>query len=369
MAATDNVQFVPNAQGLMTIHVEAQQMNVSDFIRICKGSYKYKTNKHAIILVFRGVAYHCSVHLNWHKKPLNFLIQFHNTDNICHSDVFVLDPENNTNMMYLSVVNTMGDSALTTRNPFSVLPGLDRLKSLMYMRCRFYAMIDQRWYKITDAAKGVCNGTTQEYPIFMHRALYPREDGSYYPINELSIYYKFFTHHYHANESGKYGELIDFTNPLYQTLVEAFRTSMASRAHITNSDGFIPFSRTSDNCVVQGKHLNDLWDHVYLTSHPEWTILADDLTKYIVDNVECKYYSGNEFDTELKAADAARLAQMVAVDRASPKAPRTPSPMTSKVPSPMAPRAPSPRASRAPSANRTRSRSRNTRRSNAPNRV
>ena len=372
MAATAHVQYVPDAQGLITIHVEAQRMDTRDFIKICRGSYKYRTNKHAIILAFRGVSYHCSVHLNWHKKPLNFLIQFHNTDDICHSDMFVLDSDNNTNMMYLSVIEAMGDSALTTRLPFSLIPGLDRLKSLIYMRCRFYSMIDQRWYKITDAAKGVCNGTTQEYPIFMYRALYPRENGSYYPINELSIYSKFFTDHYHANESGKYGQPIDFINPVYQTMVEEFRASMAGRAHLTNPDGFIPFSRGSDNCVVQAKHLNDLWDHVYHTSHPEWTLLADNLTKYIVDNVECKYYPGNEFDVELKAADAARIAQVVAVDRASPKAARV-SPKAARA----SPRA-SPKAARAPSVNRSRrgrSRTRNNhnrRRSttrNTPNRV
>jgi hypothetical protein len=362
MAAVAN-EFVPNAQGLITINVEAQRMDVSDFIRICRGSYKYKTNKHAIILVFRGVSYHCSVNLNWHKKPLNFLIRFHNTDNICEdSDRFVIDSENNTNMMYLSIIDNLGNSELTTRLPFSVLPGLDRLKSLMYMRCRFYAMINHRRYKITDTAKGLCNGTTQEYPIFLYRVLYRRQNGTYYPINELSIYYKFFTRYYHSNESDKYGELIDFTNPKYQTMVQEFRASMVGYPYITKRSGIIPFSQTSDNCVVQGKHLNDLSDS--LDDHPEWKLLDKNLINYIVDNVDCKYYPGNEWDVELNAADAARLAQMTAVDRASPRAARAPS-ANRAARAPSANRAPSPRA-----ANRSRSRTRNTRRSqNASNRV
>jgi hypothetical protein len=196
----------------------------------------------------------------------------------------LLDPFNTEIIMYLVLANDVGDSALTTQIDFNTINGMRPLETIVYMRCLFYWMIQQEWYNIEDAAKGSCDGNkTASYPLFMYRALTPKENGQLCKVSELSIYYRYFRHYYFTDYYETPRERINLDDPKYAELLASARDKYAD---------YVPFARNAADCVKRAKELRDLRMLLYrplYTDHP-LTILYNEIGKFLVKNQECIYY-------------------------------------------------------------------------------
>ena len=317
---------------VITINVEERQMELHEFFSLCKQSLEVGQNKYCIKLAFRGASYHCMILLHHRRNPDDFKIYFYNTHEPCIEEKMTLSPTNKKMFMYLSIEDNMGDSALTTRNPFAPIPGLTSLQSIIYIRCRFYWMIGQDWYKITDAATGSCEINKEtEYPLFLYRILCQKPDGSYYPLNELSIYYKFFTNKYHSyGLFEKYRQPIDFANPRFLQLVDAIRTDPRVMEKRREDPTFLPFYRNNPNCKKHSATLTELLGVLYNTEYntenandvSNFRELDGALTEFLVRNHECIYYPGSSESVALLATNlvgtATRAINMAAVRSNSP---------------------------------------------------
>ena len=316
----DDCNKYKNPQGIIVFDEDNKTISISRFFYICSQSINTSTkespNRYAIILRFRGISYYCSINLRYNGKPNDFYIKVHNTEGICNNTDDVLSKDNNTNFMSMYVEDGIGNSALTTRLPFQVIPGLTRLYSFMYIRCRFYWMIGQEWYKVEDAARGNCEDHPNDYPLFLYRLLCPRADGSYYPINELSIYYRFYTHywHYHPGHP-KHRQPINFADPELQGIVDRMREYVATDPDLSKNSKFIRFTADSDNCRLQALYLLRLWAKFNKENPRVWQDIVENLSIFLANNMRCKYYPGGEFSVALTAKDAARVKAVIALDR------------------------------------------------------
>ena len=88
-------------EDIVSINVEEQQMSLAEFFSLCRQSVNVSTkdspNKYYIILVFRGIPYHCSIILDYYGVKNEFALFFYNKHDPTYSEIGVLNKKNTTN--------------------------------------------------------------------------------------------------------------------------------------------------------------------------------------------------------------------------------------------------------------------------------
>ena len=234
-----------------------------EFISKCKSSAKIG-RAYYIIITIKNVKYTCHITIEANTFNIEFLC-------------------NRIEDAFLIISNFSGEigSEITTRIPFKTIGSYSPLETIMYITTFFYRMIGITENNILDDANGMCdNKPRTKYNLLAYRIFASNSDGSpTYPLDKLSIYYRFFK-----------GHTMDFLQGL-QERVDAIRelTYDFNGENKKITDVFRTFKKNSPDCEKNFFKLNAI--HRELRSTDEnYEDIFHILSHFKVNNRDSIYY-------------------------------------------------------------------------------
>ena len=214
---------------------------------VCLDCAKKGFHMHTINLIIEGHTYTCNIIIS--KDVYQFQLMFENG--------------------FLTLMND-GSGSLKTRNiDFIIIDKFKdsrtkKLDTIFYLQTIFYRMIDLELIKIKDVATFLCKDGKTEYSALLYRIFATNK-----PLNELSIYYKYFKKFNRSVTDEKLSELLDeyrcmkYKDTIVSEYFKDFKDSEDCKEKALELQLFLQDKKINDFCNFLGEFSANTTDSIY----------------------------------------------------------------------------------------------------------